>query len=353
MNLYMVNITAELNDQKRKVDFNSYDMSVKELISMVDDNIIDIAPEYQRQFRWDDSRQSALIESIFLGIPVPSLFMATNNDGTWEVIDGVQRLSSIINFAADAISAARAKINRDIPLTLCELKKLESFNGLRFPDLPRSLQIDFLLKPIKITTLSDKSDKSVRFDLFERLNTGGIKLSDQEIRSCIYRGRFNDFIKALSENPSFNSVIKLSKSSENDGTKEELILRFFAYLNGRDKFEHSVVGFLNDYMESASRNFDYNNNERIFCRTFEELARLDHGIVKTRTRSVTSIILFEAVSVGAAEAIKEQDQINLDGFYQWVMNRDFNNLITGATNTKNRVNSRIEYCKNKFLEENV
>ena len=106
-------------------------------------------------------------------------------------------------------------------------------------------------------------------------------------------------------------------------------------------------------MESASRNFDYNNNERIFCRTFEELARLDHGIVKTRTRAVTSIILFEAVSVGAAEAIKEQDQINLDGFYQWVMNRDFNNLITGATNTKNRVNSRIEYCKNKFLEENV
>lgn len=62
---YMENITAELNDQKRKVDFNSYDMSVKELISMVNDDIIDIAPEYQRQFRWDDSRQSALIESIF------------------------------------------------------------------------------------------------------------------------------------------------------------------------------------------------------------------------------------------------------------------------------------------------
>lgn len=105
----MKNITAELNDQKRKVDFNSYDMSVKELISMVNDNIIDIAPEYQRQFRWDDERQSALIESIFLGIPVPSLFMATNNDGTWEVIDGVQRLSSIINFAADVISSARKK----------------------------------------------------------------------------------------------------------------------------------------------------------------------------------------------------------------------------------------------------
>lgn len=346
----MKDIITELNEQKRKVDFNSYDMSVKELISMVNDNIINIAPEYQRRFRWDDTRQSALIESIFLGIPVPSLFMATNNDGTWEVIDGVQRLSSIINFAADSISNARKKIEREIPLCLCDLKKLESFNNLKFSDLSRSLQIDFLLKPIKITTLSDKSDKSVRFDLFERLNTGGIKLSDQEIRSCIYRGRFNDFIKELSNNLSFNSVIKLAKSSENDGTKEELILRFFAYLNHRNAFDHSVVNFLNKYMESANSNFNYDSNEKIFCKTFDELAQLDYGIVKTKTRSVTSIILFEAVSVGAAEAIREKGKINIENFYKWVANKEFNKLITGATNTKSRVIERIEYCKNKFLK---
>ena len=95
------NLITQLNEQKRKVDFNSYDISVKELISMVQEGIIDIAPEYQRQFRWKEDRQSALIESIFLGIPVPSLFMATNNDGSWELIDGVQRLSSIIHFAGN------------------------------------------------------------------------------------------------------------------------------------------------------------------------------------------------------------------------------------------------------------
>ena len=88
-------IIGELNEQKRKVDFNSYDISVKELISMVGEGIIDIAPEYQRQFRWKEDRQSVLIESIFLGIPVPSLFMATNIDGSWELIDGVQRLRGL------------------------------------------------------------------------------------------------------------------------------------------------------------------------------------------------------------------------------------------------------------------
>lgn len=346
----MENITAELNEQKRKVDFNSYDMSVKELISMVNDNMINIAPEYQRQFRWDDTRQSALIESIFLGIPVPSLFMATNNDGTWEVIDGVQRLSTIINFAAEKISQARKRIEKEEPLVLRELKKLSSFIDKKFTDLPRSLQIEFLLKPIKITTLSDKSDKSVRFDLFERLNTGGIKLSDQEIRSCIFRGKFNDFIKNLSQSEDFNSTIKLSKAFENDGTKEELVLRFFSYLNYRNSFEHSVVGFLNEYMEEANANFNYKKNEEIFRNTFSELAKLEYGIVKTRTRSITSFILFEAVSVGAAEAIRKKGKININDFYNWVSKKDFNDLVTGATNTKSRVFARIDYCEKQFLK---
>ena len=179
----MMTDISELNEQKRKVDFNSYDMSVKELISMVNDNLIDIAPEYQRQFRWDEERQSILIESILLGIPVPALFMATNNDGTWEVIDGVQRLSTIINFASEINSIARTKIGKENPLILQGLKKLKSFEGNRFTDLPRSLQIEFLLKPLKLTTLSDKSDKSVRFDLFERpRHPAGRFLQDVPVR---------------------------------------------------------------------------------------------------------------------------------------------------------------------------
>jgi len=100
-----------LNDQKRKVDFDSYDITVKELVGMVGDNMIDIAPEYQRRFRWDDKRQSALIESVFLGIPVPALFMAANPDGTWELIDGVQRLCTLIHFVGD--EGQRKKIGVD------------------------------------------------------------------------------------------------------------------------------------------------------------------------------------------------------------------------------------------------
>ena len=155
----MIDLNSELMEQKMKVDFNTYDLSVKELLSMVNDGLINIAPEYQRQFRWDEERQSSLVESLFLGIPVPSLFMATNVDGTWEVIDGVQRLSTMICFAGD--DSVREKVNakKVEPLKLKGLSKLANFNDKRFSDLPVGVQNKFKLTSIKVTTLSDKSDK--------------------------------------------------------------------------------------------------------------------------------------------------------------------------------------------------
>ena len=214
----MPDLQSQLNEQKRKVDFNTYDMSLKELVSMISDGIINISPDYQRQFRWGDDRQSRLVESLFLGIPVPSLFMATNSDGTWEVIDGVQRLSTVVNFVSDIDTPEREKIGKATPLTLIDLEKLTSFVGKKFKDLSLTLQREFLLKPIKVITLSDKSDKLVRFDLFERLNTGGIKLTDQEIRNCIFKGDFINFIKELSQKPDFVNTVKLNSQQKTDGT---------------------------------------------------------------------------------------------------------------------------------------
>ena len=161
-----IDLQSQLMEQKMKVDFNSYDLSIKELISMVSDGLIDIAPEYQRQFRWDIERQSSLIESLFLGIPVPSIFMATNADGTWELIDGVQRVSTILCFAGS--DSDREKVNSKPPmkLRLSGLKKLELFNGKTFDELPLDIQTKFRLTSLKVTTLSDKSDRAVRFDLY-------------------------------------------------------------------------------------------------------------------------------------------------------------------------------------------
>jgi hypothetical protein len=338
------NLLSELSDLKRKVDFNTYDISVKELVSMVAEGIINIAPEYQRQFRWKNDRQSQLIESIFLGIPVPSLFMATNLDGTWELIDGVQRLSSIIHFFGT--DEARSKIQLESRLKLSALSKLKTFNNIYFEQLPKSVQLDFQLKPLKITTLSDKSDMDVRFDLFERLNTGGIALTNQEIRSCVYRGKFNNFIKYLGTYGNFHKTVLLTATQESDGTREECVLRFFAFLNNYQNFEHSVLQFLNEYMNEANKNFDYSEGEEIFKATFDNLTILPSGI--TRSRSITPINLFEAVAVGAALALIQKGRFittNLD----WISSAELRTLMTGATNSRKKIMSRIEFCRDKFL----
>lgn len=346
-----MSLDSELNEQKRRVDFNTYDISVKELVSMFSDKLIDVAPAYQRQFRWKDDRQSNLIESIFLGIPIPSLFMATNPDNSWELIDGVQRLSSIIRFCGE--DTAREKLNKTDshlePLKLKKLKKLGSFNNKTFKDLPRTIQLDFLLKPMKVTTLSDKSDMSVRFDLFERLNTGGVSLTDQEIRSCIYRGRFNDFIKQLTEYPNFKKTVVLTKAMESDGTREEFVLRFFAFLNNYSNFDHSVVEFLNNYMmeTSKSNSFDYAANETLFKAVFDSLAVLQSGI--SRKQKTTPVNLFEGVAVGAAVAYQQKQPLNMEAIEEWMVSDELRVFTTGATNTKAKVKGRIEYCRDKFL----
>lgn len=342
----MSNLEEQLNEQKRKVDFNTYDISVKEMISMVNEGLIDIAPEYQRQFRWEDDRQSSLIESIFLGIPVPSVYMATNPDGSWELIDGVQRISSIVRFAGQ--KDAREAIELDKPLTIKGLKKLSELNDKQFSDLNRSTQLAFTLKPLKVTTLSDKSDVDVRFDLFERLNTGGVKLTDQEIRSCIFRGKFSDFIKELAaNNEDFKRVVRLPNSKEQDGTREEMVLRFFAYLNNYQQFEHSVVDFLNDYMKNATKRFDYNTGESIFKKVFYNLNKmLPNGIV--RGRNSTPFNLYEAITVGAALALQNKGEIVAEDIEAWMVSTELKDLTSGATNSRTRVKQRIEFCKKKF-----
>jgi hypothetical protein len=340
----------QLSDQRRKVDFDTLDVMIQQLTTMVASGSIDVAPAYQRQFRWDPLRRSHLIESLLLGIPVPSLFMATNRDSTWELVDGVQRLSTIVQFAGS--DEARVALKLDGPLRLEGLDKLTSFNGKTFADLPQSIQLHFEHRPVKIVTLTDKSDEVVRFDLFERLNTGGVTLTDQEIRACIFRGEFNNYLEKCAVNSDFNAVVLLTERQRQDGTREEFVLRFFAFLNRYKAFDHSVVEFLTSYMKDASKSFDYNGEDKIFVKTFQQLrASLPRGIVRTPTRKITPVNLFEAVSVGAALALRRKSSLVSAGAQKWIGSEQLRKLTTGATNTNPMVIGRVEYCRNKFLGE--
>ena len=162
-------LSDQLATQRRTVDFDTFDIQLHDLLRMLSERQISVAPAYQRKFRWDNVRCSELIESLMLGIPVPNLFMATNDDNTWEAVDGVQRLSAIVKFAGD--EELRTSLSLGQALSLEGLKKLSYFNGLKFLDLQTPVQRHIRTRPLKVVTLNDKSDKIIRFDLFERLNT--------------------------------------------------------------------------------------------------------------------------------------------------------------------------------------
>ena len=203
-------LAEQMGAQRRTVDFDTFDIQLQQLLTMLEQDQISIAPAYQRQFRWDPARCSQLIESLILGIPIPNLFMATNPDNTWEVVDGPQRLSAIVKFAGS--HKLRTKLNLNGELQLEELEKIDKFNGATFSSLPPQIQQHIRTRPLKVVTLNDKSDKVVRFDLFERLNTGGIILTQQEIRACVYGGKFSNKLEELSKTAEFKTVVKLSDS---------------------------------------------------------------------------------------------------------------------------------------------
>lgn len=348
----IIKIQEQLDSNRRSVAFDSYDITLKQLYDMVLEGMVDIAPEYQRHFVWDSNRQSALIESLFLGIPIPSLFMASNRDASWEVIDGLQRLTTILNFIGNDNELEKISIKHE-QLKLSGLEKLDSMNGLIYGDLPKSMQFMLQTRPLRITVLNDRSDFTVRYDLFERLNTGGVTLHEQEIRNCVYIGPFNDFIKDLSENHDFRAVVKMTANAERSGSYEELVLRFFAYHEDAEQFVHSVKGFLNEFMEKKTESFkDKESKElrKVFQNTFKVLRdNLPDGIVRGARKNITPVVLYEAISVGCALAIGSGEIYAPEKLAALLNNPEVKKCTTGATNSKKMVLKRINIVKDTLV----
>lgn len=215
------------------------DFSLQGLKEMVDNEIIDLAPRYQRRERWEVERQSQLIESFLLNVPVPPIYLAEEEYGIYSIIDGKQRITAIADY-----------INNSYPL-----KGLESFDevsGLKFRDLPKKLQNALRIRPyLRVITLLKQSRPELKYEVFIRLNRGGIQLNNQEIRNVAFRGRLNDAIYACSENQILRKALKIEgpKSAAFQQMQDaEFVLRFFALSAVWDTFSGSLVRTLDAFM---------------------------------------------------------------------------------------------------------
>jgi hypothetical protein len=171
----------DLTGDERRLVTQPYDFSVSSLVDDIDAGRLLLRMEYQRSYVWDDAKASRLIESLLLNVPIPVCYFAENEDGTLEVVDGQQRLQSIWRF----ISAQASGEDR---LTLRGTTVLDELNGLQFAQLAQRDQRRIKNRTIRCIVITEDSHPDIKFDVFERLNTGAVRLSDQELRNSIYRG---------------------------------------------------------------------------------------------------------------------------------------------------------------------
>lgn len=169
-------LLEELERESSEIKTDSYSMSIGEIINLYDEGDLELAPAYQRLFRWDNEQKSRFIESILLGIPIPPIFVAQLSDGTWSIVDGVQRISTILQFTG--------KLDSSI-LSLDSCSKLPSLSDVTWNNLPVEIKRSFKRSKFGINIILTQNSKQAQYELFQRLNTGGLKLEPQEIRNCL------------------------------------------------------------------------------------------------------------------------------------------------------------------------
>lgn len=226
------------------INFNVTTRRISDIYSSFNDNELDTTPAFQRGYVWDKIKASKLIESVLLHVPLPLIYTAEEADGSEVVIDGQQRLMTFIGF----LKGEFPKDER--PFRLLKLKILQNLNGKSFADLDQPLKIALRRYGVSIIKIANTTDENVKFEIFERLNTGAVTLSPQELRNCIYRGPLNDLIKDLSVDDSFRRILALQERPQRM-VDCEMVLRFFAF-NERThlNFNGKMKSFMNEFMKS-------------------------------------------------------------------------------------------------------
>ena len=212
---------VQIGSEDNRIHTSSGDPEIESLHGKKKRGRLILQPDFQRQYVWDSSKASKLIESAILGIPLPIIYLSEEKDGREYVIDGQQRLTSFFAFIDGQFPDGK-------PFKLSSLNVLSELNGKRFCDLSDELQDRVRYYKIRAITFQKDSNENLKFEIFERLNTGSVQLNDQELRNCLYRGNFNVALKEMAEDPDFMFICGL-KNPDKRMKDKELVLRFCAF----------------------------------------------------------------------------------------------------------------------------
>lgn len=347
-------LEEEISVRVGEVRTDSFDLSFGEIVNLHVNKELIIQPEYQRLFRWTAAQKAHLVESILLELPVPQIFVIENQDGVLELIDGLQRVSTILQFMEpDSLNLP--------PLTLDGCTLIPGLNGMSFAALPLSLRLRLKRSPIRTVVIKKQSQGFLRYEMFKRLNTGGANLEPQEIRNCSARMlgdagiQFYTMLVDLSQHADFAAMADYIPQPDKDKkAAEELVLRFFAAKNYIENFKGSVGDWLDSYMEGVllgKQEFNIEAESRIFKRvmSFARTNLGDTAFLRYRGADPVGSLppaYFEAIAIGvhaAYDSIQNTPKASLrTAVTELVQSDTFRNVTGPGANSKEKMRARIQ-----------
>ena len=316
----MGDLVSQIEKRRKEIFTDSYPMSIGELVNLYKEGEIDINPSYQRFFRWSHKQKVSLIESILLGIPIPSIFVAQRDDGVWDLVDGLQRVSTILGLMGELKNDAGETLE---PLLLKETSYLPAlegkvWNGDESNELDKSIKMAFKREKIEIKIIKKESDVNTKFELFQRLNTGGSELSEQEVRNCLLimlDKNAYDNLDSLSKYQQFVDSISITERLFEERYDMELALRMFVLGNaaGDDlKGIEEVSDFLTTKVtDFTCDKFDWDEESKLFRKSFDIIYESlgdnsfkKYDLVKGGYRGGFHLSAYEVLSTGVYKALK-------------------------------------------------
>ncbi|WP_297766691.1 DUF262 domain-containing protein [uncultured Alcanivorax sp.] len=314
-----MSLENQVSTAKQEIVKDGLDMSLGEIMRIYERDELIINPAYQRLFRWDDSKKTKFIESLILGIPVPPIFVFTDEKGRWELIDGLQRLSTVFEYAGILKNANGDVVENFLPSGTQLLPDLDGKKWYAVDDddndaLPIPIRLDVERARLRVEILKRESDQRAKYELFQRLNTGGAKLSPQEVRNCVMvmlNASLYEKLEKASEDANFISTTTLTRRAISEQRPLELLVRFIAYRYKEYRQSYDIHDWLDEAVIdiSTDKDFDIDSEIDIFHRTFNILneAAGDCSFKKFNGSAFERgflISAYEAISIGVSRNIQ-------------------------------------------------
>ncbi|MES9838303.1 MAG: DUF262 domain-containing protein [Candidatus Thiodiazotropha sp.] len=314
----------EIDSAQRLVRTDAYQMSIGEIVSMYEREEIVIAPEFQRLFRWKISQKSKLIESLLLGIPIPSIFVFERDNGEWELIDGLQRVSTILEFMGllrnpegGAQKPSLLEATKYLPsLHNVVWEKSDLIEGTDVDDqieIDKALQLAIRRSRVGVEILKRSSDNETKFDLFQRLNAGGTQANAQELRNCIMLMVNPDYfraVKSAAETQAFKRVTAVTKDQRDKQRHMELAVRFLVHTCIPYDGNLDVQEYIDEGIVELATQGDIDQPTNLITRTFDLLNQVDGKNTLRRRQDgnpsgKVGLVGLEGIAVGVAKNLDE------------------------------------------------